>query len=207
MKLAVVGILLIISVTVTVTAQNIDDSQNGIVSDSLAQDSALVIDTSIFLPGNIFSAYTKADDPRNFEKSLVQNPTKALFKSMIIPGWGQYGNKRKYKALLFFGLDVWFISSAIKYGNQTSDFRNQYDAADINDISLRNDLYSKFLNRKDQRNKFTWLSVIVTFISMFDAFTDAHLSGFPKKEIQETLSFDYESNRKDIFKISMSYQF
>ncbi|MEA1980930.1 MAG: DUF5683 domain-containing protein [candidate division Zixibacteria bacterium] len=205
MKLAIVSILLLISATVT--AQNTGDSKNEIVTDSLAQDSVLVLDTSIFLPGNIFSAYTKADDPRNFEKSLVQNPTKALFKSMIIPGWGQYGNKRKFKALLFFGLDIWFISSAINYGNQTSDFSNQYDAADINDISLRNDLYSKFLDRKDQRNKFTWFSVIVTFISMFDAFSDAHLSGFPKKEIQESLSFNYDSNREDIFIISMSYQF
>ncbi len=206
MKLAIVS-MFILFISAVVTAENINDSINKTISDSLSLDSILVMDTSIFLPGNIFSDYTKADDPRNFEKSLIQNPTKALIKSMIVPGWGQYGNKRKFKTLLFFGLDVWFISSAINYGNQTSDFSNQYDDADINDITLRNNLYSKFLNRKDQRNKFTWLAVIVTFISMFDAFTDAHLSGFPKKEIQENLSFDYESNKKDIFKISISYQF
>lgn len=206
MKLAIVSIF-ILFISSAVTAENINISIDDTISDSLSQDSILVMDTSVFNPGNIFIDYTKADDPRNFEQSLIQNPTKALLKSMIVPGWGQYGNKRKFKSLLFFGLDVWFISSAINYGNQTADLSDQYDAADINDISLRNNLYSKFLSKKDQRNKYTWLTVIVTFISMFDAFTDAHLSGFPTSDKLENLSFNYDLNDENILKISINYQF
>ena len=38
------------------------------------------------------------------------------------------------------------------------------------------------MNRKDSRNKYTWFVFIVSFLSMFDAYVDAHLSGFPDNQ-------------------------
>ena len=41
-------------------------------------------------------------------------------------------------------------------------------------ISDRNEYYDLYQDRKDERNKFTWFAVITAFVSMFDAYVDAH---------------------------------
>ena len=97
---------------------------------------------------------------------------------MLVPGLGQVGNRKYFKAAVVVGLQAWLISSAIDHGKDASDFKDKFEMS--SDTSQRLILYDNFLDSKDQRNKFTWFAVIVTFVSMFDAFADAHLSGFPK---------------------------
>ena len=145
-------------------------------------------DTILYIQSNTMDQYTLANDTTNYEARLLQNPTKALFKSMFIPGWGQYGNKKYYKAAFYFVLDVWLIGNAIKYGGEASDYFKQYE----NDTTIagRNAFYEKYENKKDSRNKYTWFAVIVSFISMFDAYVDAHLSGFPEKKRFGDLDID-----------------
>lgn len=158
-------------------------SGDEIESDITGADSAKIIDTTVFVDTVTYirtddlSRFAAVDNQTDFEKRLTQHPTVALVKSMVIPGLGQFGNKKYIKGLVYLGLDAWFVSSAIRYKRQTSDFRDKYEQA--TSISSRNDWYEKFEDRRDQRNKFTWFAVIVSFFSMFDAYTDAHLSGFP----------------------------
>ncbi|HWR83775.1 MAG TPA: DUF5683 domain-containing protein [Candidatus Deferrimicrobium sp.] len=143
-------------------------------------DSVIQVDTALYQPGNALLPYTPVNNPTDFEKHLTQNPTLALFKSMFVPGLGQIGNRRYVKAVVFAGLDAWFVGSAIHYGRQAAVFRREFDNAAL--PAARNQWYDLYQDRKDERNKFTWFAVIVTFISMFDAYVDAHLSGFPRKE-------------------------
>ncbi|MEW5993531.1 MAG: DUF5683 domain-containing protein, partial [Candidatus Zixiibacteriota bacterium] len=151
-------------------------------------DTLMRIDTTIYRPGQVLAQYSEVTDPRNFEKQLRQPPTIALFKSLLVPGWGQLGNRRYIKAVVFAGLDAWFIGSAIHYGRQASDFRHEFENA--TPVADRNQLYDLYLDRKDERNKFRWFAVIVTFISMFDAYVDAHLSGFPHQTEQGGVGLD-----------------
>jgi hypothetical protein len=148
----------------------------------------LPVDTVLYRPGQLLTPYRTVTDPENLEKRLSQNPTAALIKSVFIPGLGQLGNRRYIKAAIFMGLDAWFVGSAIHYGRQASDFYNQYESS--TDIYTRNEYYDLYSDRKDERNKFTWFAVIVTFISMFDAYVDAHLSGFPQKLDEDRVSFN-----------------
>lgn len=173
--------ILFILTIIVFTATNCD-------ADTTDTGPAQTIDTVLFQNEGILDSTSPVSSPANFEKNLNQNPTLALFKSMLIPGWGQIGNKKYVKAGIFAALDVWFISSAIHYGQQASDFREMYQNA--TELSTRNELYSSFLDRKDQRNKFTWFAVIVSFISMFDAYVDAHLSGYPKQQKNDDVSWD-----------------
>ena len=147
-------------------------------ADSTYVDSNLTNDTVIYKPIGFESSALAVSDSIDYEKRLIQNPTKALFKSMLIPGLGQLGNRKYFKAAIVVGLQAWLVSSAIDHGKEASDFKNKFEMS--LDTPERNILYDNFLNSKDQRNKFTWFAVIVTFVSMFDAFADAHLSGFPK---------------------------
>lgn len=121
--------------------------------------------------------FRPASDPIDLEQNLSQNPTKALFKSMFVPGWGQLGNRSYIKAVLFFALDAWLVGSAVNHGIKAHDYFNQYEAATA--ITERNLWYDRYDDQRSQRNKFTWFAVIVSFISMFDAYVDAHFSGFP----------------------------
>ena len=156
--------------------------------DTTDVDTSYIADTLLFDGAGLLQHANPVTSDIDFEKRLYQNPTVGLFKSMVVPGWGQLGNHRKTKAVIFAGLDAWFIGAAIHYGKQASDFRDRYDAAI--DIDNRNELYDLYMDRKDERNKFTWFAVIITFISMFDAYVDAHLSGYPAKIEDNELSAD-----------------
>jgi hypothetical protein len=190
--LALLGALLLS--TGSVAARNLEtepgedprpgDTTNQVITAPDAVDSAEVLvplDTVIYEPGDVLSEAAPVTDSTNFEKHLYQNPTIGLFKSMLVPGWGQAANRSYIKALLCLGLDAWFIGSAIHYKTQAADWLEKYDNATT--ISARNDFYGLYEDRRDRRNKFTWFAVIVTFLSMFDAYVDAHLSGFPAHHI------------------------
>ena len=158
-------------------------------ADSTYVDTNLTTDTVIYKPVGFESSALAVSDSIDYEKRLVQNPTKALLKSMLVPGLGQFGNRKYFKAAVVAGLQAWLISSAIDHGKEASEFKNKFEMS--LDTPERLILYDNFLESKDQRNKFTWFAVIVTFVSMFDAFADAHLSGFPKdnKLAEDKLSF------------------
>ena len=81
---------------------------------------------------------------------------------------------------MFAGLEWWFIGSSLHYGSQASRFRTQYDAS--TDVNTRLFYYYLYRDRADRRNKFRWFAGITAFVSMFDAYVDAHLSGSPTAE-------------------------
>jgi len=177
---------------------------------TLVEDSTLKSienDTVLYLPRNVEGTAIGVTDPADHEKKLIQNPTLALFKSMLVPGLGQIGNRQYVKAGVIIGLEAWLISSAVKNGNDASDFRKQFNAA--TDLDERNSLYDQYLDSKDERNKFTWFAAIVTFVSMFDAFSDAHLSGFPKEPDKSTkdIELNFRPDENDGVYASLTYSF
>jgi len=168
-------------------------------------DSSQVVDTVLYQKQGLLNNLSQITNPENFEKRLTQNPTKALFKSMLIPGWGQLGNRKYFKAGVFMAFDAWFIGSAIHYKRQANDYWDKYTNA--TEISERNSYYNVYLDRKDSRNKYTWYSVIVTFVSMFDAYVDAQLSGYPKLEKDKKISWDIKQLNKNGTFASISFHF
>jgi hypothetical protein len=134
-------------------------------------------DTILFIPQAGRADSSAIISPTDLEKQLTQTPTVALFKSMIVPGLGQFGNRKYFKTVLFAGLETWFIAEVITYGKKASDFQKQYKAE--TDINARNAYYDKYKNKKSARNKYLWFAAINSFVSMFDAYVDAHMSGAP----------------------------
>ncbi|MCB2230074.1 hypothetical protein KQH82_05105 [bacterium] len=146
-------------------------------------------DTIMFIPDLDAEREGRVTDTVNYERRLTQQPTVALFKSMAIPGWGQVGNKRYIKAAIFAGFQTWFISSAIRFGGQASDARDAWSSE--TNLAERNRLYDIYEDKRGQRNKFTWFAVICSFISMFDAYVDAHLSGSPEHIAGDQVTFEF----------------
>lgn len=176
-------------------------------ADSTIVDTSVVQDTILYIPQELGNVSLGVTDSIDYEKRLYQNPTLALFKSMLVPGLGQIGNRKYIKAGVVIGLQSWLISSVIKHGHEASDWRRQFEAATV--IAERNALYENYLDSKYQRNKFTWFAVIVTFVSMFDAFSDAHLSGFPKEpqENSKDINLSIESSAENGLYTQITYSF
>jgi hypothetical protein len=185
-----------------VAAAQVDSVQ---AEDSLPPVSPVVVDTIPFQPGHILDGYLEVTDAADTEQRLRQQPTKALFKSMLIPGWGQLGNRRYFKAALFAGLDAWFIGAALHYRGQAADFRRLYEAAEP--TTLRNEYHTLYDDRRTERNKYTWFAVIVTFIAMFDGYVDAHLSGFPAMASQEPVGIEMSAVDPGELVLEVRYRF
>lgn len=146
---------------------------------SVKSDTVIVTDTVLYQPDGAEQELA-ASDTVNLEMRLIQKPTHALLKSLFVPGLGQIGNRRYIKAGVAIGLETWFIISAVHYARQANEFRRLHEASA--DVSVRNEYYNLYENRSDNSNKYRWFAGIVIFISMFDAYVDAHLSGAPYEE-------------------------
>jgi len=139
---------------------------------------------------------------------LSQNPTVALFKSMFVPGLGQIGNGKYIKAGLAISLESVFIGAIVHWAKKTKDARRDFENAPDTATSLRTDLFNTYSDYKNSRNFYSWMLGTTIFLSMFDAYVDAHLSRFPNfKEEKEGLSFQMGPDRPDRFLVSVSWNF
>ncbi len=192
-KLVMILGLLMLAAPTLADSTDVDTSETAV--DSLPETNAIVVDTLLFRPGQTLALYRPATDTLDTERCLIQNPTLALFKSALLPGWGQMGNQRYIKALFFAGLDAWMVGGAIHYGRQAAGFYRRYESEDASTsqgLMNRNELYAIYEDHKNDRNKMTWFAVIITFVAMFDAYVDAHLSGFPVLDESHRLGIKME---------------
>jgi uncharacterized protein DUF5683 len=130
------------------------------------------------------------------------NPTIALLKSIAVPGWGQISNGKYIKAGIVIALETTLIGTYIHYWNKTEDARDTFENAALDDKSR---LYREFDDAKDQRNRFAWFCATTIFVSMFDAYVDAHLANFPRSK--ETLSFNIAPTPDEAIRVSLAYNF
>ena len=172
-------VLLLVCLTATATAQDDPSDTTRIEPPVAAADTAaaLKVDTTLYQPSLLVPPAARVTNPADLETHLSQNPTGALFKSMLVPGLGQIGNRKYWKAGLAIGLEGWLFGMAIKRGGEASDAKKLYLAEE--DDAYRPTLYTNYDELRKSRNKYYWFGGLVIFISMFDAYVDAHLSGSP----------------------------
>ena len=169
------------------------------------EDTIKVVDTVLYNPLELIGQDAPIDKDINYEKYLIQNPTRGLFKSMVVPGWGQYGNKKYVKGTVMFAADLYFIARAIHFGKEASNYLKLYEQSSI--TIERNDYYDSYQSKRDDRNKYLWYAIIVSFESMFDAYVDAHLSGAPSAENDRRISFDIDHSVDKGAGLYLSYSF
>ncbi len=132
-----------------------------------------------------------------------RSPTVALFKSVVFPGWGQYSNRKYIKAILVFGVEIYLIYKAIDLGQEASDWKERWRAAPT---ELKSEYFRTYSDFRDRRNSHIWYTALTIFISMFDAYVDAHLAPFPKGiEKPEEVTLDMEAGEE--WRLSLAYHF
>jgi len=163
------------------------------------------LDTLLFVPSDDVTVAGDVTKSVDLEAHLYQSPTVALFKSMLVPGLGQLGNRSYFKAILFAGLEGWFIGSAMHYDEQASDARRIYESSD--DYQTRREFYYLYDNKRKNRNKYAWYAGLTIFISMFDAYVDAHLSGSPADPRNDKFSVEVVPSDNGGVAARLSYRF
>jgi len=178
--------------------------------DSISQTQLKHVDTIRYVD--------KPDDSTNY----TQNPTVALFKSLIFPGGGQFDNKSYIKGTIVFTLEVALIGAVVHYTDKATTARRNFENAkaargglvsaesttipygsiSVNDAHYA-ELFNDYQDARDEKNLFRWYLGTFIFLSMFDAFVDAHLAQFPK--IDDKISFDVESGSDNMLKVKLSY--
>jgi hypothetical protein len=133
----------------------------------------------------------------------TQAPMAALFKSMLVPGWGQLGNRKYVKAGLIIGLESVLIGAIVHWTDKTSTARKLFDNEE-DSVSIPS-RFQTFDDARDRKNFYSWLLATTIFLSIFDAYVDAHLAKFPKPD--KKLSFEVTPPGKNRMGAYISYNF
>jgi len=123
-----------------------------------------------------------------------RSPKGAMIRSLILPGWGQVYNRKFIKALVFLGGETYFISRYLDLNEELKALEATpgISASDIDD-------------KEQQRNGWGWLFGAGYFLSMGDAFVDAHLDGV---SIDEEFSVKLISdNQKNMLSMQLQFNF
>jgi len=113
-----------------------------------------------------------------------KSPMGALFRSVAFPGWGQFYNGKYFKSTVVFGTETTFITLAvIEWGRRNEHKRNFQNLPQ--DHPDKDWEFEQFKFYEDRRNLFLWITAGIVFISMFDAYVDAHLYNFDREKVPD----------------------
>ena len=154
----------------------------GLAVPGFAQEKVIATpDSSVVIAENVDVGY---------DALQTRSPTGAMLRSMAFPGWGQLYNRKYIKSLVVFGGETYLIVQAIRYWDKTDEWFDTYTSSE--DDALRFQYYNnEYLFYKDRRNLYLYLSGVAIFLSMVDAYVDAHLANF---DVDITPPFDPESD-------------
>ncbi len=158
-----------------------------------------------FVFTGIISALTIASaagqNPDSLRAAKI-NPSGALYRSLIIPGWGQFHNKRYIKAAVFAGLEGYLANGIYTFWRDSDRHKKNFQSAWENPEYQAAE-FSKFQKSRDRRNLRLWLITATILYSMFDAYVDAQLADFdqPDKAFEVYIG----PGRDDRFEISLAF--
>lgn len=184
----------------TVTADSSDQAMPGGTPIDV-----VILEPEMYRPG-ADSILISAFLPKVMDTTGQVSPTGALLRSVVFPGWGQYANGRKVKAGLIFAIESWFIYKAVKDGADAADWRDKWKSTPDSLGALKLEYFNQYTKYRDQRNTNIWYTAITVFLSMFDAYVDAHLGHFPEEVTKpEDISIDVTPAARP--RLIVSYRF
>jgi hypothetical protein len=111
-----------------------------------------------------------------------KSPTGALLRSVAFPGWGQFYNRKYFKSAVVFGAETTFITLAVIEWGRMNKHKKNFQNPDHPDRYWE---FEQFEFYEDQRNLYLWITAGIVFLSMFDAYVDAHLYNFDREDVRD----------------------
>ena len=148
------------------------------------------------------STITKVSRPDTLLEK--KSPMGALLRSVVFPGWGQFYNRKYFKGVVVFGAETTFITLAAIEWSRMSKHKKNFQNPNYPDRYWE---FEQFQFYEDRRNLFLWITAGIVFLSMFDAYVDAHLFNFDREEVRDfSISLIPEANGGNNIKIVFSIQ-
>jgi hypothetical protein len=151
-----------------------------------------------FFPYLLFSQ-TPTDSTEVTEKKkyvMTKSPTGAIYRSIALPGWGQWYVERYWKAPLFFGATAFTITNVIVQHNRFTTRQQEFDNS-TNPIE-KSVLLQQKENNRNQRDLFSFFTLLIYGVAAIDAYTDAHLFDFTVTDNAKISTTPYLGFNNDI---------
>lgn len=112
---------------------------------------------------------------------MTKSPWQAMWRSLVLPGYGQYYNEQYWKVPLFVGATGYLVYNIIDNQNRFIDKRAAVIAADANGepsatLKVEREFY------RDKRDEAAFYLLGVYVISIIDAYVGAHIYDFDVDE-------------------------
>ncbi len=107
----------------------------------------------------------------------TKNPTGALLRSLVLPGWGQLYNEQYIKSALVVAAEGLLVAGAVVEHRRAEDDHDIYQDLSQSD-AVREAAWNRYSRRIDKRNTYLWYYAGFKFLSIIDAYVDAHLYRF-----------------------------
>ncbi len=134
-----------------------------------------------------------------------KSPMGALLRSVAFPGWGQFYNRKYFKSLVVFGAEAAFITMAAVDWSRMNKHKKNFQNPDNPERYWE---FEQFEFYEDRRNLFLWVTSGIIFLSMFDAYVDAHLYNFDKEKVRDlSVSVQPRGRGRDEVRIVFSVLF
>ena len=88
-----------------------------------------------------------------------------MFRSTLVPGWGQWANGKRVKAAVVLGSEGYLIYRGLRARNREIDAKRLGQEAEA---AVWN----------EEKRDYAWWTLFAVILSMGDAYVDAHLRGF-----------------------------
>ena len=132
-----------------------------------------------------------------------KSPMGAFLRSVAFPGWGQFYNKKYLKAGLAFGAETTFLTLMAIEWKRLDDHRKLFISLPDNHPDKMWE-YEQYKFYQDRKNLFLWSTIATIFVSMFDAYVDAHLYDFDKEMERIGLEIYPDSEKRLNIKFSFN---
>jgi hypothetical protein len=126
--------------------------------------------------GGFLSAQGAADSTLA-QPFKTKNPTGALLRSLVLPGWGQLYNQQYVKTILAVTAEGLLVAGAIVEHQRAEDDHAVYQDL-LRSDTVREAAWQRYTRRIDKRNTYLWYFAGFKVVSIIDAYVDAHLYRF-----------------------------
>jgi len=158
----------------------------------------------IIFSSSLYSQFkTEPDTVKSVQSSdsvfvMTKSPWGAVWRSAVIPGWGQFYNESYWKIPLFAGAIGGLVFGWKYYNTRYDKYRNLFDNSRSISSDLGNTAYLQQRDfYRDQRDLLAIYIGLTYFLNLVDAYVDAQLFDFTVQENSQTLS--HELNMKFYF--------
>ncbi len=132
-----------------------------------------------------------AEKKKQANKKDSKSPTKALIMGVLVPGSGDFYNKKYVKGSIFFGLGLFFAYKSYNYYNKQKEYYDDYLETESREK------YRLYEKNYDNMEKYMYFYLLNLTISTIDGVVESYLSDWHIEKID--VKSEYKNNKVSLF--------